>query len=720
MTDETNIPAKLLKPYDPTETESRIYKLWEESGFFNPDNLPGERTEPFTIIMPPPNANGRLHAGHGLVITLQDIMTRYSRMKGYKALWVPGADHAGFETQIVYERKLEKEGRSRFEMSSEDLYKEIYKFTMESKQFMESDVRRLGASCDWSREKFTLDPEIVKVVQQTFDKMFRDDLIYRGDRIVNWCPKHQTSLSDLETEFQEKSESFYYLQFGPFVIGTSRPETKFGDKYVVMHPNDERYKEYTHGQTLELEWINGPIVATVVKDESIDMEFGTGVMTITPWHDQTDFDIALRHNLQKEQIIDWKGKLLPIAGEFTGIHISKARPLIVEKLKEKGLLVKVDEKYIHNVKVCYKCATPIEPQIKDQWFVKMAPLAARALEAVNSGKIKFYPDNYEKIFRYWMENTIDWNISRQIVWGIPIPAKICDVCKKGYSDLEDMLTTCTCGGTLHKDTDTFDTWFSSGQWTLLALGYPNSKDIDIYHPTSVMETGSDLIFKWIPRMVIFALYLKNEIAFHNVYLNGMVNDEKNQKMSKSKGNVISPIELADTFGADALRMGLIVGNTPGTDLALSKDKIKGYKHFANKLWNITRFVLGNTGNKFYAESDITEASDIAHFNELKTIIADVTADLEAYRFYLASEKLYHYVWSTFADKIIEESKLILNSDDAVTKNSRSALLFILLKTSLTALHPFMPFVTEELWGLLPGKKGLLMVESWPRHAESRN
>jgi valyl-tRNA synthetase len=718
MTDETNIPAKLLKPYDPTETESRIYKLWEESGFFNPDNLPGERSEPFTIIMPPPNANGRLHAGHALFVTLEDILTRFARMRDKKALWVPGADHAGFETQIVYEKKLEKEGRSRFEMEPTQLYQEIYDFTIENKKYMEDDVRRLGASCDWSREKFTLDPEVVKIVQSTFDKMFNDDLVYRGDRIVNWCAKHQTSLSDVETEFEERTEPFYYFQYGPFVIGTSRPETKFGDKYVVMHPKDGRYKEYTHGQTLELEWINGPIVATIIKDEAVDMEFGTGVMTITPWHDQTDFDIAIRHSLPKEQIIDWKGKLLPIAGEFTGIHISKARPLIVEKLKEKGLLVKVDEKYVHNVKVCYKCATPIEPQVKDQWFVKMAPLAARALEAVNTGKIKFYPDNYEKIFRYWMENTIDWNISRQIVWGIPIPAKICDVCKKGYSDLEDTLTTCTCGGTLHKDTDTFDTWFSSGQWTLLSLGYPTSKDVDIFHPTSVMETGRDLIFKWVPRMVIFGLYLRNEVPFREVYLHGLVNDEKGQKMSKSKGNIVNPIEIADAFGADALRMGLIVGNTPGTDLALSKDKIKGYKHFANKLWNITRFVLGNTGNKLYTESDITEASDIAHFNELKTIIADVTTDLESYRFHLASEKLYHYVWNTFADKIIEESKPILNSDNLNEKNSRSALLFVLLETSLTALHPFMPFVTEELWGLLPGRKGLLMVESWPKHAES--
>ena len=693
------IDEKLLKPYDPSTTEQKIYRLWEESGFFNPDNLPNNPREPFSIIMPPPNANGRLHAGHALFVTLQDIMTRYHRMRGQKSLWVPGFDHAGFETQIVYERKLEKEGRSRFEMKPEDLYREIYDFTIENKKYMQDDIRRLGASCDWSREKFTLDPEIVKTVQQTFDKMFKDDLIYRGDRIVNWCAKHQTSLSDVETEFEERTEPFYYLQYGPFVIGTSRPETKFGDKYVVMHPNDKRYAKYKQGDKIDLEWINGPITATVIKDESVDMEFGTGVMTITPWHSKEDFEIAERHKLEKEQIIDWKGKLLPIAGEFADIHISKARHMITEKLKEKNLLLKIDEHYKHNVKVCFKCNTIIEPQIKDQWFVKMRPLADRALDAVNSGKIKFYPDNYEKIFRYWMENTIVWNISRQIIWGIPIPAKICESCKRGYSDLDDKMTTCECGGILRKDTDTFDTWFSSGQWTLLALGYPKSKDLDIYHPTSVMETGHDLIFKWIPRMVIFALYLREEVAFKNVYLHGLVNDEKGEKMSKSKGNVVNPIALIDTFGTDALRIALVVGNTPGTDLSLSRDKIKGYKNFANKIWNITRFVQENAQEGNSSTSELME--------EFKKIAEDITTDMENYRFHLASEKIYQYIWHRFADEIIEESK----KNDEKGEQTKKILLPI-WQECLKILHPFMPFVTEEIWQIInPGK--LLMIESWP-------
>lgn len=717
---EKDIPAKLLAPYNPTETESRIYKVWEESGFFNPDvcvekGVTAPDAKPYTIIMPPPNANGRLHVGHGLTFTVQDILTRYHRMLGRKTLWVPGADHAGFETQIVYEKKLEKEGRSRFEMDPADLYKEIYDFTLDSKKHMENDVRRMGASCDWSREKFTLDPDVIKTVQKTFEKMFNDDLVYRGDRIVNWCSKHQTSLSEVETEFVEKSDPFYYFQYGPFVIGTARPETKFGDKYVVMHPDDTRYSMYTHGQTIDLEWINGPITATIIKDSAIDMEFGTGVMTITPWHSQVDFEIATRHNLDKEQIIDWKGKLLPIAGEFEGQHISKARIAIVEKLKEKGLLVKVDTEYKHNVKTCYKCATVIEPQIKDQWFVRMAPLAKRALDVVNEGKINFYPENYKKIFTYWMENTIDWNISRQIIWGIPIPAKICTVCKKGYCDIPDTLTECTCGGKLYKDTDTFDTWFSSGQWTLLALGYPDSPDANIYHPTSVMETGRDLIFKWIPRMVIFGLYLKNEIAFNDVYFNGMVNDEKGQKMSKSKGNVISPIDIADMYGADALRMGLIVGNTPGTDLALSKDKIKGYKNFANKIWNITRFILSSAPT-YTNDAQITEIDQV-HYTTWQDTAREITKNIENYQLHLASDSIYHYLWDTFASTLIEDSKPILLGTDTVAQQSRARLLNQILRESITVLHPFMPFVTEELWALLQeDKKQLLCVTHWPYQA----
>ena len=708
-------PERLTKPYRPEETEKRIYETWEKSGFFNPDNLPESHKDPYTIIMPPPNANGRLHAGHALFITLEDIVIRYKRMRGYKALWVPGADHAGFETQIVYEKKLEKEGRSRFGMDPADLYKEIYAFTLENKKHMEDDIRSLGASCDWSREKFTLEPAVVKKVQQTFQKMYDEGLVYRGKRIVNWCARHQTTLSDVETVSEEKKDPFYYFQYGPFVIGTARPETKFGDKYVVMHPDDKRYAQYKHGDKLTVEWINGPMEATIIKDAAIDMEFGTGVMTITPWHSQIDFEIAERHKLDREQIIDLKGKLLPIAGEFAGQHISKARPAIVEKLKSKGLLVRVDDAYVHNVPCCYKCNTVIEPQVMDQWFIKMETLAAQALKAVQDKKIAFIPDNYEKIFTYWMSNTIDWNISRQIVWGIPIPAKICDACGHAFADTDDKITACPkCSGTVHADTDTFDTWFSSGQWPLLTLDFPDGKDFKTFYPTDVMETGDDLIFKWVPRMVIFGLYLASEVPFKTVYLHGLVNDAHGKKMSKSKGNVVSPLELTEKYGTDALRMALVVGNAPGTSTALAENKVKGYKHFANKIWNIARFVVSNqTGNDAQYS-----AADQALIDEAASAIENITKDIDNFSFHTASEKIYHYIWSRLADEIVEESKPILYGTDGMVKDARAKALMTILRLSLTTLHPFMPFVTEEIWSLLPPatpgeKSSLLMIEKWP-------
>lgn len=701
-----------LSPYNPTDTEGKIYKMWEDSGFFNPSicvekGVTNSESKPFTIVMPPPNSNGSLHAGHALVITIEDIMIRFKRMQGFKTLWLPGADHAGFETQVVYEKKLEKEGRSRFGMDPEALYKEILDFTLSNKASMEQQVRSLGASCDWSREKFTLDPDVVSKTQGTFIKMWNDGLVYRGKRAINWCYKHQTSLSEVETESTEESSPFYYFKYGPFEIGTVRPETKFGDKYVVMHPEDSRYAEYKHGQKINLEWINGPIEATIIKDNVVDMEFGTGVMTITPWHSQVDFEIAQRHNLDMEQIIDWRGKLLPIAGEFAGMNIKDARLKIVEKLQSKGLVSRIDEKYTNVVKRCYKCNSIIEPQIKDQWFVKMEPLAKIALESVDKGEIKFIPDNYEKIFRYWMTNTLDWNISRQIVWGIPIPA--------WFKDGESKASIESPGEGWVKDADTFDTWFSSGQWPLMMTGYPDGKDFTQYYPTDVMETGQDLIFKWIPRMVIFGLYLTNKAPFNTVYLHGMVNDAQGKKMSKSKGNVVNPLELTSKYGTDALRMALIVGNTPGTDLSLQENKVKAYKLFSNKLWNITRFVLTSTEKWDGKKPETLTGADIANIEELNKFVADITKDMDEYRLYMAGEKIYHYIWHTFADRIIEESKERLKSEDMNTVNSTEYTLRHILETSLKVLHPFMPFITEEIWQNIKGESdNMLLVTNWPK------
>ncbi|MBS3903548.1 MAG: valine--tRNA ligase [Anaplasmataceae bacterium] len=698
--------------YDHREAEKRIYELWEKSGQFNPDNLSGERTDPYTIIMPPPNANGHLHAGHAMFVTVEDILTRYARMNGKKALWVPGADHAGFETQVVYEKELEKQGRSRFDLTRQELYDEIKKFTLENKKHMENELRSLGASCDWSREKFTLDDDVISEVHQTFKKLHDDGLLYRGKRIVSWCPKHQTSFSDLEIEDVEKEDPFYYLQYGPFVIGTARPETKFGDKYVVMHPNDERYAEYKDGQKIDLEWINGPITATVIKDEAIDREFGTGVMTITPWHDATDFDIALRHNLDKEQIIDERGKLLPIAGEFAGMKITEAREKIVEKLRQKGLVVKVDDKYKHVVRTCYKCGTTIEPQIKEQWFLKMEPLAKRAIEAIEAGKIIFVPEHYKKICLHWLTNIIDWNISRQIAWGISIPAKLCDACGSGFPDLEDVVKKCpNCGGAVRKDEDTFDTWFSSGQWPFLSLGYPDHKDFKEFYPTSVMETAGEIIFFWVTRMIMLGLYVTNDVPFRTVYLHGLVLDAKGRKMSKSKGNVINPLTITEQYGTDALRLALVIGNTPGTSLALSEDRVRGYRNFSTKIWNAARFVLMNLPEGGLPEGIELSKEDQVRLEEMRVIKQEIGDHIEKFELHLAAEKAYHYFWHTFADKVIEEAKPRLKGDDEKDKLAAIATLMKILEESLVTLHPFVPFITEEVYQKM-SHQDLLMTHYW--------
>lgn len=710
-----NIPEIFLKPYDPVEHEANMYALWEESGFFNPDNLPGDRTEQFSIVMPPPNANGSLHAGHGLFVTIQDIMIRFERMRGKKTVWFPGADHAGFETQVVYEKKLQKEGRSRFQMTDEELYSEIWDFTQSNKDFMINQIKELGASCDWSRLLFTLDQRVVNIVHQTFKKLEEDNLLYRGARIVNWCPKHQTSLSNLEVDYQDRTSPFYYFQYGPFVIGTARPETKFGDKYVVMHPDDARYAEYKHGQTIELEWINGPITATIIKDEAGDPEIGTGAMTITPWHSTVDAEIAKRHNLDSEQIIDWRGKLLPITAEFEGMNITEARAKIVAKLDKKGLLVKVDEQYEHSVPCCFKCEREIEPQVREQWFVNMKPLAAQAVAAINSGELTFTTDRHERVFRDWMGKIEDWNISRQIAWGIKIPAKVCTECQHGMVDLENTITQCTkCQGVVVQDPDTFDTWFSSGQWPLAVTDFPDGKDFADFYPTSVMETGQDIIFFWVSRMVMLGLYRTGKSPFKKVYMHGMVLDKHGKKMSKSKGNVIAPSEIQEKYGTDALRMALVVNNAPGTNMNLDPDKVNAYKKFANKLWNITRFVLDNTGD-YTTEVEHTPEDQAFEDEFLHPAVAQITTLMERDRYDLAGEKIYQFVWDHFASTVIEESKPLLEAGGA-TRASRQRMLRHYLVTSVKLLHPFMPFVTETIWQELPQElkdHDILMVAKWP-------
>lgn len=732
---DRSIPDVFLKPYDPKAHEDRLYAMWEESGFFNPDvcvekGVTAPDAEPFSIVLPPPNVTGTLHMGHGAMLAVEDILVRYNRMRGRRTLWIPGTDSAAVATQEKVEKIIYKEEKkTRYDIGREELINRIVAFSEESKATILNQVRKMGSSLDWSRYAYTLDDPRYHAVMEAFVRMYEEGLIYRGHRIVNWDPNLQTTISDDEIEHVEQTDKFYYLKYGPFTIGTARPETKFGDKYVVMHPDDERYNTYEHGQQIELEWINGPVTATIIKDDAIDMEFGSGVMTITPWHDATDFDIAERHSLEKEQIIDERGMLLPIAGEFAGQHIKKARPLIIEKLQAKGLVERIDEQYVHNVATNSRGGGTIEPQIKEQWFVDVnkefiiehsdipgirsgttVTLKQLMRAAVEDGGISIFPDRFQKIYYHWIDNLRDWCISRQIWYGHRIP-----VWYKG----EEVYcgTTAPDGGGWEQDPDTLDTWFSSGLWTFSTLGWPNeTEDLKTYHPTTVLETGYDILFFWVARMVLMSTFHLGQVPFKNVYLHGLVRDEKGRKMSKSLGNIIDPLNMIEKYGADATRLSLIIGAAPGNDLRLSEDKVRGYKHFANKLWNITRFILTNTAD-FNADEPVSSTERDAEIrNELHRIVREVSDDIEQFRLYLGAEKTYHYVWHELADKILEESKPILQGADADAKRARQAVLLECLTTSLKLLHPFMPFVTEAIWQELPPSlrdRQMLLVSSWP-------
>jgi valyl-tRNA synthetase len=706
---------ELPKAYDPREWEDKLYKQWEESGYFNPDNAVGDgivadNAEPFSIVLPPPNVTGRLHIGHATMLAIEDAMVRYHRMKGYKTLWLPGADHAAIATQSKVEGMLhEEEGKTRHDLGREEFLKRVEAFAQDSHDTIVHQVAKMGSSVDWSREAYTLDEKRNFAVRTAFKRMYDDRIIFQGDRIVNWDPKLQTTVSDDEIEWKTEKTPFYYLQYGPFVIATARPETKFGDKYVVMHPEDERYKQYEHGQKIELEWINGPITATVIKDEAIDREFGTGVMTITPWHDATDFEIAERHGLHKEQVIDFDGKLLPIAGDFAGMPISEARKGVIGKLSAKGLVVKADEEYVHNIAVNSRGGGVIEPQIKKQWFIgvnkeferdgKKVTLKSLMQTAVRSGKIQIIPERFEKTYFHWIDNLRDWCISRQIWYGHRIPV--------WYRDGE---TYCGVeapeGEGWTQDPDTLDTWFSSGLWTFSTLGWPdeNAKDLKTFHPTSVLETGYDILFFWVARMVLMSEYLLGEIPFRKVYLHGLVRDEQGRKMSKSLGNIIDPLDIIPEYGADALRLSLVIGSTPGNDIKLGKEKIVSFRNFTNKLWNIGRYVLtqseipeGPTGAK--------SAADAWILGRLNAVTQEVTRHLDQYNFSLAGETLRDFTWNEFADWYVEIHK--------VEKND--GVLRFVFETLLKLWHPFMPFVTEALFQLIrPDEDGLLMVAEWPK------
>jgi valyl-tRNA synthetase len=725
-------PEAFLKPYNPAERESEALTLWEKGGYTNPDvmvekGLISKDAQPYSIVLPPPNVTGTLHMGHAAMLAIEDVLIRYHRMRGYKTLWVPGTDSAALATQSKVEEILYKsEKQTRHDIGRDALMQKIDAFVEDSKATIISQVKALGSSLDWSRYAYTMDAPRYRAVMEAFVRMYDAGLIYRGDRVVNWDPKLQTTVSDDEVERVEQKTPFYYFQYGPFVIGTVRPETKFGDKYVVMHPNDARYAAYTNGQTIDLEWINGPITATVIKDDAVDPEVGSGVMTITPAHSGIDFDIAKKHGLDVEQVIDERGILLPIAGEFAGQHIKKARPLIVEKLRAKGLLVKVDEDYVNTIATNSRGGGIIEPQIKRQWFInvnKEFVMPHSEIEGISSGSTttlkklmrhvvehkhtQILPDRFEKIYYHWIDNLRDWNISRQIWFGHRIPA--------WYKGTEMKVQLDSPGDGWVQEEDVLDTWFSSGLWTFSTLGWPEqTEDLKTYHPTSVLETGYDIIFFWVARMILMSSFLLGQVPFRHVYMHGLVRDGQGRKMSKSLGNIIDPLDMTQKYGADATRLSLIFGAQMGNDVKLSEDRIRGFKNFANKLWNISRFVLENTSdvdlNAPYNETDKK------FIDKTNSVVASITKNIEGFRLDLAADEVYHFVWDDFAAVEIEFTKSVLKNQSAGDFAVKSAKrkLYETLIVSLKLLHPFMPFVTETIWQHLPHKSSdQLMIAKWP-------
>ncbi len=721
------------KTYNPALVEEKIYQMWEEGGYFTPRKTRGK--PPFSIILPPPNANADLHLGHAMYI-VEDIMIRYHRMKGDPTLWLPGADHAGFETQYVFEKELAKEGKSRFDFDRDTLYKMIWDFVQKNRTTMENQLRRLGFSLDWTRNTFTLDPKIVEIVYKTFKQLYDDGLVYRGTRLVNYCTKDGTGFSDLEVKYVERTDPLYYMKYGPFTIATARPETKFRDTALAANPNDKRYQKWI-GKTVEVLGLLGPFQLTVIPDPDVDPKFGTGIMKVTPAHDPHDFELGQKFNLPVTPIIDFKGRMdfswflekndvnpkhRARAEKYHGKKVIEARALMVEDLKEDGLLVKTDERYTHHIGTCYKCGSVIEPLPMEQWFVKVAPLAKRAIQAIQAKKVMFIPKRFEKTAKQWLTDFHDWNISRQLVWGMRIPAWQCQKCLKWTVTDEKKPERCTkCGDiNLKQDTDTFDTWFSSGQWPFAALRAAHGKPLDTiddfvyFYPTSVMETGYDILPWWVCRMMMVGIYVTGDVPFRTVYLHGLVRDAKGQKMSKSKGNAINPLKMVDQYGADALRMALVYSTAAGNDQSLSEDKIRGMRNFANKIWNIARFIVMNLENSKLNDQistkELKNPDDKKIIKELNKLTKSVAKNMETYRFSDAAQKIYDFTWHRLADVYLEKNKERFKNGDP----QALAIILHVYRTILKLLHPFMPFVTEEIWGKLPRKlTDPLIISKWP-------
>lgn len=690
--------ANLAKTYQPQDYEANIYALWEASGAFKPTG----KGDPYSIIMPPPNANGNLHIGHALFVALEDILIRYHRMRGYDTVWLPGEDHAGFETWVVFERQLEKEGKSRFDFSRDELYKMTHDFVDQSRGRMNLQLRALGASCDWDKLTFTLDPKVTDVVFTTFKKLWDDGLIYRGERIVNYCTKHDTSFADIEVEYEEEQGSLWFIDYplsdgsGKITVATTRPETMLGDEAVAVHPEDPRYKDMI-GKTLTLPIVGKKI--PVVADTEVEREFGTGAVKITPAHDPLDFEIGQRHNLPVTAVIGFDGKMTDKApADYRGLTIKEAREKVVEELEKSGVLVKTED-FTHQVPHCYKCGSVIEPLAKEQWFISVKPLTKAAIKAVKDGKIKFTPKSKAKELINYYKELRDWNISRQIPWGIPIPAfqNIDDpsdwIFDRRVSEKEIVVD----GKTYRRDEDTFDTWFSSGQWPyVLTRG-----DLTRFYPSAVMETGSDILRQWVARMVMLGLYIAGDVPFKEVYLHGLVNDAHNQKMSKSKGNVINPMDVIDEYGSDAMRLGIIANRSAAQAQAFSPATVVAGRNLCNKLWNMARFIESSSVDTSFLEPQ--SLADHWVLRQLDNARQDIEQLLKDYRFSEAYETLYHAIWDDVADWYLEASK-----------QSERNLLGRVLDYILKLAHPFAPFVTEAIWQASHDEAdGLLITQEWP-------
>ncbi len=705
----------LPKVYEPKEYESDIYALWEKSDAFTPKNRGNNDT--FSIVIPPPNANGNLHIGHGLTLGIEDIAIRYNRMLGKATLFVPGADHAGFETQSVYEKQLEKEGKSRFDFSREELYDRVYDFVAENKDNYESQFRRLGASLSWKHYTYTLDPKIVAQAYNSFKKMWDEGLIYRGERLVNFCTFHGTGFADIEVEYKEEASHLWHITYpltdgsGSITVATTRPETMLGDTAVAVNPTDERYASFI-GKTVKLPLMKREI--PIIADEFVDTAFGTGAVKITPAHDPNDYEAGKRHDLPFITVISHEGKIThDMPEDYRGLEVLEARKKIVSDLKEQKFLEK-EEDYTHNVGHCYKCGTVIQPLLRDQWFIDMQPLTKPAIEALKSGKIVFHPEVKKQQLITYLENLRDWNISRQIAWGIPIPAF------QNLDDPEDWIfdervqeeTITVDGKTYRRDPDVFDTWFSSSSWPYATLGL-GSDDYKKFYPLSVMETGADILYPWVSRMLMFGLYNTGEIPFKTVYLHGLVLDQHGAKMSKSKGNVINPMEKVDQYGSDAFRMGVIAGQSAGNNQSYDENRLVAARNFCNKLWNVARFIEDKIGDDFELRHNpkAETPADNWMLHKLQQSIREISDCLDNYRFAEASEKVYHLLWDDFADWYIEASKSNLNP----------GVLAYGLETILKLAHPFAPFVTETIWQTLKWEdESLLITAQWPTEPKAND